>query len=160
MEEHGVSWENMANMENMENMENITIWLKTLFYDSKHKHYIYDSKQSICDWNTLFVNQMTQNTLFYGIYGDGWKIITYALGEHDLQVSSRWENIKRNVEPWVLREQIFKVCTRLCLLVKGLPGTTNAGLLKEPPESENLFEQVPIFTIVIAMILMGTQIHS
>ena len=73
MEEHGVSWENMANMENMENMENITIWLKTLFYDSKHKHYIYDSKQSICDWNTLFVNQMTQNTLFYGISADGRK---------------------------------------------------------------------------------------
>ena len=23
--------------------------------------------------NTLFVNHMTQNTIFYGIYGDGWK---------------------------------------------------------------------------------------
>ena len=31
--------------------------------------------------NTLFVNQMTQNTLFYRISADGWK--TYALGEHD-----------------------------------------------------------------------------
>jgi len=34
--------------------------------------------------NTLFVNQMTQNTLFYVyIYGEGWKILTYPLGEHD-----------------------------------------------------------------------------
>ena len=26
---------------------------------------------------------MTQNTLFYGFYVDGSKIITYAIGEHD-----------------------------------------------------------------------------
>ena len=33
--------------------------------------------------NALFVNQMTQHTLLYGFYVDGWKIITYALGGHD-----------------------------------------------------------------------------
>ena len=33
--------------------------------------------------NTLFGNQMTQNTSFYSFYADGRKIITYALGEHD-----------------------------------------------------------------------------
>ena len=61
---------------------------------------IYDSKHSIATQNTLFVNQMTQNTLFYGIYGNGWKITTYALGEHDW-VTSKWENIKENVEPYI-----------------------------------------------------------
>ena len=40
--------------------------------------------------NIVFVNQMTQNTLFYSIFRDSWKIITYALGEHE--VSSRLEN--------------------------------------------------------------------
>ena len=44
-------------------------------YDSKHsiydsKHSIRDSKYSISDSNALFVNQMTQNFLFYGIYVD------------------------------------------------------------------------------------------
>ena len=33
--------------------------------------------------NTLFGKHMTQNTLFYGFYVDGSKIITYAIGEHD-----------------------------------------------------------------------------
>ena len=33
--------------------------------------------------NSLFGNQMTQNTLCYGFYVDGQKITTYALGEHD-----------------------------------------------------------------------------
>ena len=46
--------------------------------------------------NTLFIHQMTQTTLFHGIYGTGWKIITYALGEHN---PGRWENFKQNVEP-------------------------------------------------------------
>ena len=32
---------------------------------------IYDSKHSIATQNTLFVNQMTQNTIFYGIFGEG-----------------------------------------------------------------------------------------
>ena len=34
------------------------------------RHSNYDSKHPIYDWdsNTLFVNQMTQNTLLYGIY--------------------------------------------------------------------------------------------
>ena len=35
--------------------------------------------------NTLFVNQLTQNTLFYSIYCDGQKIIRYALNP-----SFRW----------------------------------------------------------------------
>ena len=39
------------------------------------KHSIYDSKHFFVTQNTLFVNQMTKNTLFYGI-------ITYAHGEH------------------------------------------------------------------------------
>ena len=34
--------------------------------------------------NTLFVNQLTQNTLFYGIYCDGRNILGYALGEQCL----------------------------------------------------------------------------
>ena len=50
--------------------------------------------------NTLFVNQMTKNTLFHGIFGNNWNITTYAL-EHD-GVTSKWENIKQNVEPCIL----------------------------------------------------------
>ena len=38
---------------------------------------------------------MNKNFLFYGIYGNNWKITTYALGEHDW-VTSKWENIKPN----------------------------------------------------------------
>ena len=33
--------------------------------------------------NALIVNQITQNIKFWDIYGDGQKIITNALGEHD-----------------------------------------------------------------------------
>ena len=34
--------------------------------------------------NTLIVNDMIQNILSYGIHSDGWKILIYAQGEHDL----------------------------------------------------------------------------
>ena len=37
-----------------------------------------------------FVNQMTWNTLFYGIYGDDEQIITYALEEHDPGSAQNW----------------------------------------------------------------------
>ena len=47
----------MENMEKTEKMENINHMIQ----------------------NTLSI----QNTLFYSIYGDGWKIITYALWGHD-----------------------------------------------------------------------------
>ena len=53
-------WEKMENMVNMEeNME----------YMEK-KENINQTTISMTQ-NTLFVNQMTQNTLFYGVYGDG-----------------------------------------------------------------------------------------
>ena len=45
--------------------------------------------------NTLFVNQMTQNTLFYGILVTVKKTITYALGEHD---PGSAQNIKQFLE--------------------------------------------------------------
>ena len=95
---------------------------------------------------TLFVNQMTQNTLLRHLWRrlKNYNICAWRTWSY---VSSRWENIKRNVEPWVLLEKIFEVCTRLCLLEKGLPGTTNAGLLEEPLESENLFEQFSIYSL-------------
>ena len=70
MGEHGVSWkninqnmENIQNAEKMEKMENIN--QMTLFMIQ----------------STLYV---TQSTLFYGFHVDSWKIITWALGEHDL----------------------------------------------------------------------------
>ena len=45
--------------------------------------------------NTLFGNQKTQNTLFYGQkYHNLRARRTWSL------VSSKWDNIKRNVEPW------------------------------------------------------------
>ena len=34
-------------------------------------HSIYDFKHYICDSIQSFVKWMTENTLFYGIYGDG-----------------------------------------------------------------------------------------
>ena len=37
--------------------------------------HLYDSKHFICQPDD-------SNTLFYGIYGDSWNNITYALGEH------------------------------------------------------------------------------
>ena len=40
--------------------------------------------------NTLFVNQITQNTPFYDIYGDGRKIITHVKGEHDPGSPQNW----------------------------------------------------------------------
>ena len=43
--------------------------------------------------NTLFVNEMTQNT--YGILATVKKIITYALGEHD---PGSAQNIKQFLE--------------------------------------------------------------
>ena len=39
--------------------------------------------------NTLFVKQMTQNPLFYEIYG----IITYAHGEHDSRSAQDWRTL-------------------------------------------------------------------
>ena len=38
--------------------------------------------------NTLIVNQMTQNTIFSGIYGEGWKI--HNIGEHDPGSAEDW----------------------------------------------------------------------
>ena len=50
--------------------------------------------------NTLFVIQMTQNTTFYGIYGDGRKNYYIGAVKTWSQYSSKWDNIKRFVEPW------------------------------------------------------------
>ena len=65
------------------------------------KHYIYDSKHCVCDSKTIFVDQMTLNSLFHGgikgiifIQGLGW-------------VSSKWENIKRKVEPGVIVDILY-----------------------------------------------------
>ena len=67
MGEHGVSWKNInqnrENIQSAEKMENIN--QMTLFMIQ----------------STLFV---TQSTLFYCFHVDSWKIITWALGEHDL----------------------------------------------------------------------------
>ena len=63
---HGKSLENMENMEKMENINQMT-------------------ESTLClTQSTQFVNQMAQSTLLYGIYPMIKKIITYALGEHDL----------------------------------------------------------------------------
>ena len=63
-------------MENMENINQMTLFViqNTLFETQ----------------NTPNVNQMTQNIQFYSIYGDGKKIITYALGEHDPGSAQDW----------------------------------------------------------------------
>ena len=51
------------------------------------ERFIYDSKHSIATQNTLLVNQMTQNTIFYGIFGEGWQI---HIGEHDPGSAQDW----------------------------------------------------------------------
>ena len=66
MGEHGVSWENMENMENAGNMENVE-----KYQPDDLKHSLYDSRHFFVTKKTLFVNHMTENTLFHGIYGDG-----------------------------------------------------------------------------------------
>ena len=52
---------------------------------------------------------MTQNTLFWGIYGDGWKNHNMCAWRAWSWASLRWENIRRKVEPLDI-EEIF-----LCL---------------------------------------------
>ena len=59
------------------------------------KHYIYELKHSIVTKNTLFGHKETQNTLFYG-----QKFHNLRAKRTWSWVSSKWENIKRNVEPW------------------------------------------------------------
>ena len=49
--------------------------------------------------NTLFGNQMTANTLFSGIYVDRQKNHNTRSQRTRTWVSSKWEKIKRNVEP-------------------------------------------------------------
>ena len=51
------------------------------------ERFIYDSKHSIATQNTLLVNQMTQNTIFYGIFGEGWQI---HIVEHDPGSAQDW----------------------------------------------------------------------
>ena len=43
------------------------------------KQSAYDSNTIFMTQNTLFVNQMTQNTLLYSIYGTAEQILTYVL---------------------------------------------------------------------------------
>ena len=51
--------------------------------------------------NPLFVNQMTKNNLFQSIYGDT-SINHNIRARRTLSwVGSKWENIKRDVEPLV-----------------------------------------------------------
>ena len=51
--------------------------------------------------NTLFfINQMTKNTLFYYFYGDGQKSSHKCL-DNMILGDGRWENIKRNIAPWL-----------------------------------------------------------
>ena len=65
----------MENPEKMENME---------YIDQMTKNTLFMVKKSLfVTQNALFVNQMTKKLLFYGIYGNNWKITTNALGEHD-----------------------------------------------------------------------------
>ena len=74
--------------------ETSNIWPKTLStYDSKH--YIFKNQ------NTLIVHNMTENTLFYGFHGDGWKNLNICTWRTWSWVSSKWENIQQNIEPWI-----------------------------------------------------------
>ena len=61
-------WENI-NLKNMENMEKME--------------------------NII---QMTKNTRFHGIYGNGWKIITYVLGDHGPRSLFSYGNIFRSFQ--------------------------------------------------------------
>ena len=64
------------------------------------KHFIYDSKHFFySELKTLFCNQMTQNTLSYGLYVDGRRNHNTRARRTRSRVSSKWENIKQNVEP-------------------------------------------------------------
>ena len=68
MREHAVSWESMENTEKMENINQINS--NTLFMIRN---------TLIVTQNTLFGNQMTQNTAFNSTV----EKITTSLGEHD-----------------------------------------------------------------------------
>ena len=83
--------------------ETSNIWPKTLStYDSKY--YIFKNQ------NTLIVHNMTENTLFYGFHGDGWKNLNICTWRTWSWVSSKWENI----QPWIWFHSnvlhFFQVC--------------------------------------------------
>ena len=62
--------------------------------------------------NTLFVNQMTQNTLFYGIIGDGRKHCKIRARRTCSTVSSKWGLLSEIRSPGVYKYNIgqFIVC--------------------------------------------------
>ena len=84
--------------------------------------------------NTVFVNQMTQNTKFYKFTNFTVTVeifLTFTLGEHEPKVSSRWENIRQNVEPYIMHfgavitnnSSPVLFCRFLLLRFSGLCGT-------------------------------------
>ena len=72
----------MENPENMEKMENINQMTKNNLLMIQNTLFV-TQKTLFVTQNTLIINQITQNIKFWGIYGNGQKIITNALGEHD-----------------------------------------------------------------------------
>ena len=81
--EHEVSWENM------EIINQIT----------KNTLKMIQSTRFLTQKKTLFGHQKAQNTLFYVFYVAGRKNHKIHTGRTWSWVSSKWENIKRNVEP-------------------------------------------------------------
>ena len=73
---------NVENPENMEKMENINQMTKNNLLMIQNTLFV-TQKTLFVTQNTLIINQITQNIKFWGIYGNGQKIITNALGEHD-----------------------------------------------------------------------------
>ena len=67
--------EDIENTENMEKMENINQMTWNTWFMIQNTWFL--------NQNTFIVNQMTQNIQVYSIYGNGKKIITYALEKHD-----------------------------------------------------------------------------
>ena len=59
--------------------------------DLKHLIYVwFKISPYLLRKKTLFINQITQSTLFYGIFCDGWKVIKCMLGEHESGADQNW----------------------------------------------------------------------
>ena len=72
--------------------------------------------------NTLFVNQMTQNTLLYSIYGTAEQILTYVL-------------------PYSAKKQVFLVFGLFCPVRDNFLGFSVKGGKGYPPFSPEVFWQ-------------------
>ena len=80
VEEHQI----IENLENMKNVKDLnTLWM------IKNTRWMIQSTLFMTQ-NALFANKMTQNTLFYGIQRESWKIIICVLGEHFCGSVQNW----------------------------------------------------------------------